>query len=246
MGIVEKFVFRRGYWTQKDLHTDKQHAIRGLQFWNGVRDEGFKLGREFWIEQLGKGNYLLPIGGNDAHGDLNDTTAVSTPLVSLKHSRDHVFGKVRTVVKMDGASMPDCHPRPFDTLRAGSGGDLQAVLLTQEKLHAALAGDNCYITDGPALWWERAEVHGVKSVVFHARNTKDFGEGFRYIRIFGRRYLSNGKLAKEEELRMESLVAAPAKTDIPVSIDNFAYLRAECESATGHFALTSAATFGRG
>ena len=226
MGIVEKFVFRRGYWTQKDLHTDKPHAIRGLQFWNGVRDEGFKLGREFWIEQLGKGNYLLPIGGNDAHGDLNDTTAVSTPLVSLKHSRDHVFGKVRTVVKMDPTT--------------------SSSELSLNALNAAFAGDNCYITDGPALWWERAEVHGVKSVVFHARNTKDFGEGFRYIRIFGRRYLSNGKLAKEEELRMESLVAAPAKTDIPVSIDNFAYLRAECESATGHFALTSAATFERG
>ena len=226
MGIVEKFVFRRGYWTDKDLHADKPHAIRGLQFWNGVRDEGFKLGREFWIEQLGKGNYLLPIGGNDAHGDLNDTTAVSTPLVSLKHSRDHVFGKVRTVVKMDPTA-------------AGNG-------LSRESLHVAFAGDNCYITDGPALWWEHAEVHGIKSVVFHARNTKDFGEGFRYIRIFGRRYLSNGKLAKEEELRMESLVAAPTKTDIPVSIDNFAYLRAECESATGHFALTSAATFERG
>ena len=226
MGIVEKFVFRRGYWTDKDLHADKPHAIRGLQFWNGVRDEGFKLGREFWIGQLGKGNYLLPIGGNDAHGDLNDTTAVSTPLVSLKHSRDHVFGKVRTVVKMDPTA-------------AGNG-------LSRESLHVAFAGDNCYITDGPALWWEHAEVHGIKSVVFHARNTKDFGEGFRYIRIFGRRYLSNGKLAKEEELRMESLVAAPAKTDIPVSIDNFAYLRAECESATGHFALTSAATFERG
>ena len=255
MGIVEKFVFRRGYWTAKDLHADKPHAIRGLQFWNGVRDEGFKLGREFWIEQLGKGNYLLPIGGNDAHGDLNDTTAVSTPLVSLKHSRDHVFGKVRTVVKMDGASMPDCHPREGGrtalsalalSAHGHQGGDLQAVLLTQEKLHAALAGDNCYITDGPALWWELAEVRGVKSVVFHARNTKDFGEGFRYIRIFGRRYLSNGKLAKAEELRIESLVAAPAKTDIPVSIDNFAYLRAECESATGHFALTSAVAFERG
>ena len=221
MGIVEKFVFRRGYWTVKDLHVDKPHAIRGLQFWNGIRDEGFKLGREFWIEQLGKGNYLLPIGGNDAHGDLNDTTAVSTPLVSLKHSRDHVFGKVRTVVKLDGE-------------------------ISRETLNAAFAQDNCYITDGPALWWELAEVRGVKSVVFHARNTKDFGEGFRYIRIFGRRYLSNGKLPKEEEVRMESLVAAPAKADIPVNIDNFAYLRAECESATGHFALTSAATFERG
>ena len=226
MGLVEKFVFRRGYWTQKDLFLDKPHSIRGLQFWNGVRDEGFKLGREFWIEQLGKGNYLLPIGGNDAHGDLNDTTAVSTPLVSLKHSRDHVFGKVRTVVKIDPAT---------------SGNELSL-----DTLNAAFAGDNCYITDGPALWWERAEVHGVKSVVFHARNTKDFGEGFRYIRIYGRRYLPNGKLTKEEEVRMESLVAAPANTDIAVSIDNFAYLRAECESATGHFALTSAAPSERG
>ena len=58
--------------------------------------------------------------------------------------------------------------------------------------------------------------------------------------------MSNGKLTKEEEVRIESLVAAPAKTDIPVSVDNFAYLRAECESATGHFALTSAAAFERG
>ena len=217
MGLVEKFVFRRGYWTQKDLHTDKPHSIRGLQFWNGIRDEGFKLGREFWIEQLGKGNYLLPIGGNDAHGDLNDTTAVSTPLVSLKYSRDHVFGKVRTVVKIES-----------DGLSRGT-------------LTAAFAGDNCYITDGPALWWERAEVHGVKSVVFHARNTLDYGGAFRYIRIFGRRYLANGKLSPNEEVCKESLIAPPASADIPVYTDNFAYLRAECETATGKFALTSAA-----
>ena len=225
MGIVEKFVFRRGYWTQKDLHTDKPHSIRGLQFWNGIRDEGFKLGREFWIEQLGKGNYLLPIGGNDAHGDLNDTTAVSTPLVSLKYSRDHVFGKVRTVVKGDPRSEPG----------------MTKTQLSREALHKAFAGDNCYITDGPALWWERTEVHGVKSIVFHARNTADYGNAFRYIRIFGRRYLANGKLSPNEEVCKESLIAPPASVDIPVYTDNFAYLRAECKTATGKFALTSAA-----
>ena len=217
MGMLEKFIFRRGYWSHKDLNLDASHKIRGLQFWNGIRDEGFKLGREFWIEELGKGNYLLPIGGNDAHGDLNDTTSVATPLISLRHSRNHVFGKVRTVVKteIDG--------------------------LSREALNAAFAGDNCYITDGPALWWERAEIHGSKGIVFHARNTADFGGGFRYIRIFGRRYTNTGKLAKNEELCKESLVAAPASVDIPVYADNFAYLRAECETATGKFALTSAA-----
>lgn len=212
MGYLEKFIFRRGYWSHKDLNLDASHKIRGIQFWNGIRDEGFKLGRDWWIEELGKGNFLLPIGGNDAHGDLNDTTSVSLPLISLRHSREHVFGKVRTVVKLDSP-------------------------LTLNSLNEAFAGDNCYITDGPALWWERGE----KKVTFHARNTQDFGGAFRYIRIYGRRRSNSGKLAPHEELCMESLVAAPAKTDISVNADNFAYLRAECETATGKFAMTSAA-----
>ena len=212
MGYLEKFIFRRGYWSHKDLNLDASHKIRGIQFWNGIRDEGFKLGRDWWIEELGKGNFLLPIGGNDAHGDLNDTTSVSLPLISLRHSREHVFGKVRTVVKLDSP-------------------------LTLNTLNEAFAGDNCYITDGPALWWERGE----KKVTFHARNTQDFGGAFRYIRIYGRRRNNSGKLTPHEELCMESLVAAPAKTDISVNADNFAYLRAECETATGKFAMTSAA-----
>ena len=212
MGYLEKFIFRRGYWSHKDLNLDASHKIRGIQFWNGTRDEGFKLGRDWWIEELGKGNFLLPIGGNDAHGDLNDTTSVSLPLISIRHSREHVFGKVRTVVKLDSP-------------------------LTLNTLNEAFAGDNCYITDGPALWWERGE----KKVTFHARNTQDFGGAFRYIRIYGRRRNNSGKLAPHEELCMESLVAAPTKTDISVNADNFAYLRAECETATGKFAMTSAA-----
>lgn len=218
MGYLEKFVFRRGYWSHKDLNLDASHKIRGIQFWNGIRDEGFKLGKEWWIEELGKGNYLLPIGGNDAHGDLNDTISVSTPLVSLKYSRDHVFGKVRTVVKLKEENVI-------------------ARSLSDEAIQEAFAGDNCYITDGPALWWERGE----KTVTFHARNTQDFGGAFRYIRIFGRRRSNNGKLAKAETVCMESLVLPPACTDITVNNDDFAYLRAECETATGKFAMTSAA-----
>lgn len=214
MGYLEKFIFRRGYWSHKDLNLDAAHKIRGIQFWNGIRDEGFKLGREWWIEELGKGNYLLPIGGNDAHGDLNETTFVSMPLISLGNSKEHVFGKVRTVVKLD-----------------------ERDALSLESLNEAFAGDNCYITDGPALWWERGE----KTVIFHARNTQDFGGAFRYIRIFGRKRSANGKLAKEESLCIESVVAARANTDLTVNNDNFAYLRAECETATGKFAMTSAA-----
>ena len=217
MGLLEKFVFRRGYWRPEDLNLSGKHTIRGIQFWNGIRDEGFKLGREFWINELGKGNYLLPIGGNDAHGDLNSMTAVNLPLISLKHTRAHTFGNVRTVVRID------------------ERGE------TLASLNAAFSGDNCYVTDGPALWWERSDKEKSKEITFHARSNKEMGGGFRYIRIYGRRELPNGKLAVEEEIMLGSLIAAPDHADIPVATFGFAYVRAECETATGRFALTSAA-----
>ncbi|MBR2210997.1 MAG: PHP domain-containing protein [Fibrobacter sp.] len=210
MGTLEKFIFRRGYWKSKDLHLDKKHPIRGIQFWNGIRDEGFQLGKEWWIEELGKGNFLLPIGGNDAHGDLNDTTFVRLPLFSLGNNRHHVFGKVRTVVKGEA---------------------------TKEALKQAFAGDNCYITDGPALWWERE----VDTVKFHAQSTQDLGGGFRYIRIYKRRILANSKWAAKEELCPESLVATSQNETITVHTEGIAYLRAECETASGRYAMTSAA-----
>jgi len=222
MGMLEKFVFRRGYWKPEDLQLKNKHSIRGLQFWNGIRDEGFKLGRKFWINELGKGNYLLPIGGNDAHGDLNSMTAVDLPLISLKHTRAHTFGKVRTVIKLD--------ERTGEALQTRDE-------LSLADINAAFSGDNCYITDGPALWWERDN----NGITFHARSNKETGGGFRYVRIYGRRIQPNGKLAPEEEVMIGSLIATPDHADIPVATLGFAYVRAECETATGKFALTSAA-----
>ena len=257
MGMLEKFVFRRGYWKPEDLQLKNKHSIRGLQFWNGIRDEGFKLGREFWINELGKGNYLLPIGGNDAHGDLNSMTAVDLPLISLKHTRAHTFGNVRTVVKLDESCSPAlCHPqcvilsedrqvevdirylatRCLSRVRFEGAGSSK-VSLTLADINAAFAADNCYITDGPALWWERDN----NGITFHARSNKEMGGGFRYVRIYGRRIQPNGKLAPEEEVMIGSQVATPDHADIPVATLGFAYVRAECETATGKFALTSAA-----
>lgn len=255
MGLLEKFIFRRGYWKPEDLNipneradkdAKKAHAIRGLQFWNGIRDEGFKLGREFWINELGKGNYLLPIGGNDAHGDLNSMTAVNLPLISLKHTRAHIFGNVRTVIRLEERretkdergerSGTACRPIAEPT-SLGSESKDERGSTTLDDINAAFSADNCYITDGPALWWE----HDGKNIIFHARSNKETGGGFRYIRIYGRRIQSNGKLAPEEEVMIGSLIAAPDHADIPVAPFGHAYVRAECETATGKFALTSAA-----
>lgn len=212
MSALERFVFRRGFWHSEDLHLSSKNPIRGIQFWNGLRDEGFHLGRNWWIRELGKGNYLLPIGGNDAHGDLNDTTSVSIPLFKLRHTRDHVFGQVRTAIF--------CQDTP-----------------TQENLKKAFLGDNCFITDGPSLWWNRNE----KTVTFHGRSNSEMGGGFRYVKIYGRRILANGKVSSKEEVLPESLIATTESVDITIDSANFAYLRCECETASGRFALTSAA-----
>ena len=279
MGLLEKFVFRRGYWKPEDLNiakkskekntdkaSQKTHSVRGIQFWNGIRDEGFKLGREFWINELGKGNYLLPIGGNDAHGDLNGMTAVNLPLISLKYTKAHTFGNVRTVVRLiDNHTRQESRPtnestdsvilsedrlvkvdirylatRCLSRVRFEGAGSSKGTP-TLADLNAAFSGDNCYITDGPALWWERSDKENGKEIIFHARSNKEMGGGFRYIRIYGRRELPNGKLAREEEIMHGSLIAAPDHADIPVATFGFAYVRAECETATGKFALTSAA-----
>lgn len=99
MGKLERFIFRRGNWSEKDLQKNSTNPIAGLEFWNGSRDAGFEQGKKFWISELEKGNFLLPLGGNDAHGDLNEYTGVRIPLFKLKQSRSHIFGYVRTVVK---------------------------------------------------------------------------------------------------------------------------------------------------
>ena len=99
MGRLERFVFRRGDWHAEDLLQNSKNPIAALEFWNGSRDKGFELGRAFWISELEKGNYILPLGGNDAHGDLNEYTGVKIPLFQLKQSYAHVFGYVRTVVQ---------------------------------------------------------------------------------------------------------------------------------------------------
>lgn len=116
---VEALLLNRGRWHQEDIHP----GLHGLQFWNGNEDLSFREGRAFWVQQLLKGNYLLPIAGNDAHGDLNRSVGVKWPLFSLWTSQNHVFGQVRTL--------------------------FPAQTSNQQDLVQAMRGKECCITNGP-------------------------------------------------------------------------------------------------
>ena len=145
------------------------------------------------------------------------------------------FGSLAPSSVIPSAGTPRNAPTPNVIPAAepeSSGSNLSSAEIKQ-----AFAGDNCYITDGPALWWDRDG----DTVKFHAQSTQDLGGGFRYIRIYGRRILAGGKWAAKEEICPESLVATSQNETIEVSTAGLAYLRAECETASGRYALTSAA-----
>jgi hypothetical protein len=151
IGLLERAIFRRGEWRGEDLATaglaggSRGRSVRGLQFWNGNLGPDYLDGKAFWVQELLRGNHLLPIGANDAHGDFNRNTGVKFPLVSLKQGRDHVFGRVRTLVPAPG--------RDADSLRG------------------AFRGDRCVCTDGPFAELVR-EDGGFRVAAF---STGDFG-----------------------------------------------------------------------
>jgi len=186
MLFAEKLILKRGHWNFKDLTENK---ISGIEFWNGYRGKDFYEGRELWIKCLLAGYKFLPLGGNDAHGDLNSYTAVKQPLWSLKCNQEHVFGQVRTVT-----------PKPFTELPT-----------------------NLYITDGPALWFE--------NLTLHAKSTEDYGK-FLSIKIFRG---ENGS-EKIEKMKIDDSLSF----DFEISLNNSLYVRAECETTLGKFAMTSA------
>ena len=151
-GWLERKVFRRGHYAPTDLHQDGTSHLIGYEFWNGRLDHGALQGRHAWIRQLLQGHRLLPIGGNDAHGDLNCSTAVKIPLLRLKVSEKR-FGRVRTVVQ-------------------GHTGQT----LSQESLFAAMfrarESGSLYATSGPAL-----TLHpGGGKMLALAKSTPDLGE----------------------------------------------------------------------
>ncbi len=150
IGWLERKVFRRGQWHDADVvpqrpASGREHSIRGVQFWNGHLESDYREGKSFWIRQLLSGNRLLPIAANDAHGDFNRNIGVKLPLFSLYQSRNHVFGKVRTVI-------------PSESRETGT-------------LRNAFLGDRCICTDGPFLEIAREG----SAIRVRAKSSGDFG-----------------------------------------------------------------------
>lgn len=120
--LLEKLLVGRGHWKQQDFGHEGLH---GLQIWNGT-ERGFEEGKRAWIELLLKGKRAFVIAGNDAHGNFNRYRQIGIPFLTMSEHHDHVFGKVRTLVRLPN--------RP-----------------TVDNLLHAIKSGNMVITNGPIV-----------------------------------------------------------------------------------------------
>lgn len=210
---MQRLVLGRGPWRDEDVRPGSGgRSVRGLQFWNGTLGRDYQDGKAQWVSRLLAGQRLLPLGANDAHGDFNHNIHVKIPLVSVRLSRGHLFGRVRTLV-------PAADKSP-------------------ESLAEAFRGTRTLCTDGPFATLEHA---GDGLLRVRALSTPDFGS-WASVTVLGaspgeprERALAawtfdgEGPQVFEERLTLDS-PGGPAP----------AYARLEVLTRSGRRALTSA------
>jgi hypothetical protein len=121
VSILQRWLLGRGSWSSKDLSDNR---ITGVQFANGMRNEGFLRGYRAWIQCLLEGKRAYCLAGNDAHGNFNRFRQIGIPFVRIRENNSQLFGKMRTAIFLN------------DHLS-------QATLLT------SLAAGHFIISDGP-------------------------------------------------------------------------------------------------
>jgi hypothetical protein len=215
IGLAERVIFRRGDYDLSDL----RDGLSGLQFWNGGNGNDFRNGKALWVADLLRGNRRQPIAGNDAHGDLNRATQVDLPLVSLRQTKSHRFGKARTWLHLD--TQPN-----RANLRTALGGSAPTTL-----------------SDGP---WLGLRIPGARdpqrrspdgNIRLEARSLSEFGN-LDKIRLFAHKRGDSSETllldSTSDSLEFEHTASMPG---------GLCYLRAELTTTKGFRALTDAIDF---
>lgn len=158
--LAQRLVLNRGPWRAEDITAARAHRnFAGLQFWNGSLNREYGDGKALWVHELLRGSRLLPLGANDAHGDFNIARGVKVPLISLRQSRSHVFGRVRTLVPSAGRAHEDlCMAFSASPDSTGTSGGMTT--------------NPCICTDGPFAALTRREDGSIR---IRAVSTADFG-----------------------------------------------------------------------
>ncbi|MBI4427872.1 MAG: CehA/McbA family metallohydrolase [Ignavibacteriales bacterium] len=228
--FLQKVLLRRGSWREDDLTND---GLAGLQFANGHMNDGFAAGYHEWKKLLLKGNRLLTIAGNDAHGNFNRFRQIGFPFFKIVERDNQLFGQMRTALFVE---------RPF----------------SERNVLKALGCGSFVITDGPVVNLRKKGSAGATSIgqnltgaqidfQLSALSSKEFGQ-IEKLEVFGGR---RGMLQEELMLSHSGLGLKHIST-IATAANEPGYIRAELftsasTSADGksHFCYTNPIWLGR-
>jgi hypothetical protein len=79
----------------------KQPGLDALQILNGDNISLLKAGIDFWKRLLMDGQKVGIVAGSDSHGNFNCFRQISIPFLKMVFSRNHLFGSVKTGVRLD-------------------------------------------------------------------------------------------------------------------------------------------------
>lgn len=217
--VLQRLLINRGNWKAKDC---AMPGLHGLQILNGSRDAAFYKGLQEWIKLLLDGKRIYIFGGNDAHGNFSRFRQVRLPMISLIEKEGfQIFGQAKNVLRISEDRIT--LQAVLDSIRQGraiiTDGPFLSLTLTNDKndqaeLGGTIAGHNL-------------------SVHIETASTAEFG-------ILSDVRIIYGKIHDEEKIIGGFHPGQyQFRHDMELSADTPGYIRAELETADGHYAYTN-------
>ncbi len=216
--LLEKIFLGRGKWTLKDIENP---GITALQFYNGVRDSGFRDGMKAWVQLLLKGRRIYAFGGSDAHGDFNRCRQISLPFISISETDEHFFGKVRTVVRAKSKSAIDV----ITALKEG-----KAVVTDGPFINFEVRSGNVSAISGDEI------PCGKMTLNAGFISSSEFGYLKKCRILIGLKGENNEKILFTKDFKDSEYEFIFTDT---FKLKNLIYIRADCETVTGKICFTN-------
>ncbi len=217
--FLQHLLINRGNWSARDCETLFLH---GLQILNGNRDAAFYKGLKEWVKLLLNGKRVFIFGGNDAHGNFSRFRQVRMPMISLIEKEGfQIFGEAKTVLRVSDGRIT--LQAVLDSIRQGraiiTDGPFISLTLTNEKKDQAELGGT--------ISGHNFSVH------IETASTAEFG-ALSDVRII------YGKINNEEKIIGGFHPGQyQFRREIKLSAEAPGYIRAELETADGHFGYTN-------
>lgn len=216
--LFPRLFLKRDKWEDEDLE-----LVDGIQFYNGIKNDGYIKGKNKWIEMLLKGKKIYTYGGTDAHGDFNRAFKVKIPFLKIVESKEQIAGNVKTYVY--------CTKSPNKNLLLKNLKKGRCIVSDGPFLDLKFKTENYEYICGDSINEEKKG-----DIVITMQSSKEFGE-LTSLSIYKGILKSNNEILMEEkELnKFENIY----KKSYNIKGKERIYIRAEIKTSKNKTALTN-------